>query len=101
MLASKEPEPKGLTPKDFLGLPTNESIERTFEIEVVARNIMVILHRLGNEIRYLTWEEYKEQRLVDGSFKEKEESYFDLANAYFGSVAQVKSFCPEWGAVNG
>jgi hypothetical protein len=72
--------------------PYNSKVQKT-ESEIIARNIMWILKRTGNEWRTLSWEEYKEERLKDGNFSEYHE------REYFHAVTcpeNARGFCPAW-----
>ena len=57
---------------------------------------MQILKRTGNAWRELSWEEYKEERLKDGSFTERERGYFDKVLPYTASEEQARKFSPTW-----
>jgi len=63
-------------PSDFTVQPWGSVLQKS-EAETIAANIMVILKRTGDEWRSLTWDEYKTERLKDGSFTEGEKVYFD------------------------
>lgn len=84
-----------MKPSDFTEYPWN-SKRSNFESEMVAVNIMVILSRTGNEWRLLPWEEYKEERLKDGNFSYKEETWFNAVVEYTTSPENAKGFCPTW-----
>ena len=64
------------TPEIFSGKPW-ASIFNNSESETIAANIMAILKRTGNTFRELSWDEYKLERLKDGSFTEREKEYFE------------------------
>ena len=59
------------TPSDFKVFPWS-SVSKNSETETIAQNIMIILSRTGNEFRELSWDEYKEERLKDGGFSDRE-----------------------------
>lgn len=83
---------------------TNEpvgSIAGKAEAETVARNIMIILTRTGNEFRLLPWDEYKEHRLKDGGFSEDEKMYFDQVVKFCRSPQTAELFSPAWAVVRG
>ena len=86
---------KDKKPSDFMKHPF-ESVLKQIEPEVIARNIMVILKRTGNEFRELTWEEYKEERLKDGDFSMGEEGLFNQVIEYCKSEATAAIFSKEW-----
>lgn len=50
-----------MKPSNFIAFPI-ESVFHNYEIEAVARNIMVILARTGDTFRSLEWDEYKAER---------------------------------------
>ncbi len=82
-------------PSDFLEYPI-ASVLQTAEAETVARNIMVILKRKGDEFKPLSWDEYKEERLKDGFFNENEKQYFDDVIGYCASEDTAKLFSKVW-----
>ncbi len=85
-----------ITPSLFKHFPW-DSVLANNESETVARNIMVILARTSNTFRYLTWDEYRIERLKDGEFQECEKMYFEkvsyLAN---GNKNQITAFSKRW-----
>jgi hypothetical protein len=54
-----------------------DSITRNGESEIVWFNIIKILARTKNVWRTLDWDEYKEERLKDKHFSDRERMYFD------------------------
>jgi len=84
-----------MNPSDFTRSPF-DSVLKNRESETVARNIMVILSRTGNEFRLLPWEEYKQERIKDGNFTESEKQYFDRVAGFCVSAESAKAFCPSW-----
>lgn len=87
-----------MKPSDFLTDPM-DSVLQNAESETVARNIMAILKRTGNEFRRLTWDEYETERRKDGNFTSAEKKYFDRVVPYTVSADFAKSFSPVWGGV--
>ena len=85
-------------PSDFLSHPY-DSVFKKNETETVARNIMAILSRTGNDWRNLSWDEYKSIRFVDGNFTESEKKYFDLVVGYCVSEYDARAFSPNWESV--
>lgn len=83
------------TPSDFNIYPWSSVFENS-ECETVALNTMKILKRTGNTFRLLTYEEYKEERLKDGHFSEREHSYFEKVVPYCMSADQAMQFSKEW-----
>ena len=73
-----------------------ESIVGKWEAEKIARNIMVILSRTGNEWRQLSWQEYQEERQKDGGFTQMEQSYFEQVVSYCTSAEDANRFCSSW-----
>lgn len=84
-----------MKPSDFTKHPF-DSIFSKNEHEVIARNIMVILSKTGNIFRQLSWDEYVDYRLKDGSFTGKEKYYFDKVLPYTTSEQMAKDFSPAW-----
>lgn len=84
-----------MNPSDFTKHPY-ESVLKNNESETVARNIMVILSRTGNQFRLLSWEEYKQERLKDGNFTESEKQYFDRVVGFCVAAESAKAFCKNW-----
>lgn len=67
------------------------------ESETVARNIMVILSRTGNNFRLLGWEEYKQHRMNDGNFSDVEKEYFDKVAGFCVAEESALAFSENWG----
>lgn len=86
---------KTLKPKDFNIFPF-ESVKGSMEHETVALNIMVVLQRTGNKFRHLPWEEYKEERLKDKNFSEREKGYFNDVIDFCKSPDTAILFSPSW-----
>jgi hypothetical protein len=82
-------------PSDFKKHPY-DSVFRNMEHEIVARNIMVILSRTGDEFRELSWEEYKKERQKDGAFAEGERGLFDKAIKYCKSPDTAALLSEAW-----
>lgn len=85
-----------MKPSNFLSVAF-DSVLKNSECETVARNIMVILNRTGNEWRVLSWDEYKQERLKDGNFTESEKAYFDKVFGFCTSAEAANAFCKGWG----
>ena len=84
-----------LKPSNYTGNPMG-SVSKNWESEKIARNIMVILSRTGNEWRPITWEEYQAERRMDGGFSESEKLYFDRVISYCKSAEDADRFCSSW-----
>ncbi len=84
-----------MQPANFTDKPWNSVLQKS-EAEVIARNIMVVLKRTGNEWRDLSWEEYKEERLKDGNFSEAEYDYFHKVIPYCKSADTAVLFSKSW-----
>mgnify|MGYP006935488746 FL=1 len=84
-----------MKPSNFTKTPFNSVLKKS-EFETVARNIMVILSRSGNEFRLLSWDEYKEHRIKDGNFTESERQYFDRVVGFCVAAESAMAFCPTW-----
>jgi hypothetical protein len=84
------------TPREFSKKEPFDSALQNSESETVARNVMTILARTGNTWRVLSWDEYKAERLKDGSFTEGEKKYFDRVAGFCSNEAAALSFCPGW-----
>ena len=74
------------------------SVLQKSEAETVARNIMVILARTGDEWRTLTWEEYETERKKDANtgFSHIEKGYFNQVIPYCKSADTAVLFSPVW-----
>ena len=84
-----------MQPSNFINHPY-DSVSQHMETEIVARNIMVILSRTGNEWRKLSWEEYQTERMRDGGFTGLEFKEFEAAVNYCTSEEQARTFSPAW-----
>jgi hypothetical protein len=91
----KQERRKNMNPSNFLKVPF-DSVLKNSESETIARNIMVILSRTGNQWRSLSWEEYKEARVKDGNFTQSERQYFDKVAGFCVAAESAKAFCPSW-----
>lgn len=88
-----------MNPSNFKSKPMN-SVKQKSETETIARNIMVILSRTGDEWREVSWDEYKAERLKDGEFSEwAERPHFEAAIPYTTSEANARRFSPVWDSV--
>lgn len=88
-----------MKPSDFNTYPWN-SVCQESESETVAKNIMIILKKLGDSWKDLNWDEYKALRLIDGNFSEIEKKYFDKVIGYCKSADTAVLFSPEWAKVS-
>ena len=87
-----------MKPSNFTMQPWSSVFGKS-ESETIARNIMVILKRTGDQWRELPWDEYKEERLKDGGFVEwKERPEFDRVQPYTVSPETAALFSPDWKA---
>lgn len=89
----------GLNPSDFAKIFPIRSRFNKFEHEKVARNIMIILKRTGNEFRDLSWQEYKKERLKDGALVklvDNEKKYFIDVIRWCVTAHNAKQFSPQW-----
>ena len=93
--AEEKQDMGNLEPSSYTSHPMS-SLSREWEAEQIARNIMVILSRTGNEWRTLTWEEYCTERQKDGNFSEMEKPYFDRVISYCKSAEDADRFCSSW-----
>ena len=84
-----------MKPSDFLTHPY-DSVFQNNESEVVARNIMVILSRTGNEFRSITWGEYRTERVKDRHFSEREKGFFDRVVLFCCTAEIARCFSPTW-----
>ena len=84
-----------MKPSDFIRHPYDSVLQKT-ESEIVARNIMVILKRNGNEWRELTWTEYSGERQKDGEYAGTESGHFKKVLPYCVSAEQAMKFSPTW-----
>lgn len=84
-----------MNPSDFTTYPWSSVLQNS-ESETIAQNIMVILKRTGNIWRELPWEEYKEERLKDNNFSERERVYFEKVQPYTVSEDMARIFYAKW-----
>ena len=82
-------------PSYFTKYPWHSVFNKS-ECETVALNIMFILARKGNYFRELPWEEYKSERIIDGNFSEKEQSFFEKVVPYCKSPETAITFSESW-----
>lgn len=85
---------KKMKPSDFTNYPW-DSVTKKSEVEVVARNIMIILKRTGDKFLNLSWDEYRKELTKDDQVPDRK-MYFDKAIKYCQSPKTAKSFSPEW-----
>jgi hypothetical protein len=87
-----------LKPSNFLNRPFNSVMNNT-EHEIIARNVMVILSRTGDEWRSLSWEEYEAERTKDGAklINTMERPYFDRVVGFCVAPESAEAFAPGWG----
>lgn len=87
-----------MKPADFKTHPWS-SITGKSEAETVARNIMIILARNGNEWRELPWDEYELERMKDHATARDmnlEIPYFSQVLPFTMSEAAAREFSPTW-----
>lgn len=87
-----------MKPSDFTEYPWS-SVFRNSECETIARNIMIILKRTGDNWRKLEWEEYVDERGKDGASGYSvggEKEYYDKVVEYTTSSKAAKLFSPTW-----
>ena len=84
-----------MKPKNFCIYPWS-SVAKKSEAEVVARNIMSILARTGNEFRKLSYEEYESERLKDGNYSEMEKEYFEQVIDFCKNEDTARLFSKTW-----
>jgi hypothetical protein len=85
-----------VTPSYFSDKKPFSSVYQKSEYETIAKNIMVILDRTGDEFRNLSWKEYKKERLKDGNFSDAEKMYFDVVIEYCTTPEKAKTFSKNW-----
>lgn len=85
-----------LKPSRFASIHPFDSVFGSFEHEIVAKNIMVILSRSGDVFRSLSCEEYERERLKDGNFSLREELFFKDVIGYCKSPDTAVLFCKVW-----
>ena len=87
-----------MKPSNFTSYPWSSVLQNS-ESETIALNVMKILSRTGNEFRPITWEEYKEERLKDGYFSDREKSIFENVIPYCKSADTAVLFSKSWVSV--
>lgn len=86
-------------PSDFVDVKPFDSVLQNSECETIARNIMVILNRLGNVWRHLEWHEYEEARkkdTFDYTGIKAEQTYFEKVVKYTNHWQSAACFCDAW-----
>ena len=90
-----------MKPAETKGFPYR-SLFRSGNHEAIARNIVTILSRTGNEWRELTEVEYIRERIADaehdqgGGFNPEELIYFRAVAPYLTSEEKAREFSPAW-----
>lgn len=87
-----------MKPSDFKIQPWSSRAGKS-EAETVARNIMNILARTGDEWRELPWDEYRIARFDDSASTRDmilEEPYFNEVVRFTMSEAAAREFSPTW-----
>lgn len=87
-----------MKPSNFTSFPYL-SILKDSDSETIARNIMIILERTGDEFRPLSWEEYREERLKDRNFSNREKAIFEEVIPFCESANTAVLFCKHWASV--
>lgn len=85
-----------MKPSNFSKVFPYISVLRKTECEILAKNIMIILKRTGDNWRTITWEEYQEEREKDSNFSLTEKHYFDKVLPYTTSETAARSFSDAW-----
>jgi hypothetical protein len=88
-----------MKPSNFETVSPMGSVMRKSEAETVAKNIIKILSRTGDEWRKLSYDEYQKERLKDGNYSSGEEKYFEQVIDYCVSSETAKLFAPDWRAL--
>jgi hypothetical protein len=84
-----------LKPSDFVMRPW-DSVPQNTETEIVARNIMVISMRLGDEWGNVTRDQYIAERTKDGNYSEREGDILDGLYPQLNDVIGAIAFSPTW-----
>jgi hypothetical protein len=85
-----------MKPSFFTAHPL-DSIAQDGRAEKIARNIMVILKRTGDEFRQLRWTAYKTERIKDGNFTMLEKELFEKVSYLAeGKERDITTFSPVW-----
>ncbi|MFS1427789.1 hypothetical protein LMH73_011690 [Vibrio splendidus] len=85
-------------PSDYRGYPF-ASVTKTSECETVARNIMTMMQRNGDEFQLITPEIYRAERLKNGATDkavDRELPFYNRVIDYMVSPESVEKFCPSW-----
>lgn len=85
-----------IAPSTFSKIFPTACIYGQAEYEMIAKNVMAILKRKGDTFRLLSWEEYKLERKIDGSFTEREKEYFDKVVGSCEAEEKARRFSGEW-----
>ena len=84
-----------MKPSNFTMHPYH-SVTNNAEHEIIAVNIMQILARTGDTFRTLSWQEYCEERKIDGNFTQTEKPLFEAVIDYCKAADTAKLFSPQW-----
>lgn len=85
-------------PSDYRGFPFG-SIAKNNQSETIARNIMTIMHRNGDEFQPVSAEMYRTERLKDGATDKAidgEMHYYNSVIEHMQSPETVEAFCKGW-----
>lgn len=85
-------------PSNYLGYAMG-SILQNSESETIARNIMVVLSKMGDTFKELTFEQYSEARRADGASERDmmlEKPYFEKVSPHCVSAETADAFCKGW-----
>lgn len=87
-----------MKPSEFTNMPQN-SVLQDYRASRMARNIMFILRRTGNNWRLVEWVEYQKNFQNDPDFNPKTDpELFTKVAPYCISVAAARTFSHTWDA---
>lgn len=85
-----------MKPSDIKNIHPWNSVKQKSEYETVARNIVIILAKTGDEWRELTYEEYEKYRLTDGNYSLGEKKYFNEVVGFCSAPSNARLFSESW-----
>lgn len=81
-------------PSDYTVYPHGSVMDQY--AEMIAKNIMKILAKNGNEWRRLEWNEYSHEMCIDVDFCQDEIDYFEKVNDFCVSPNHAACFSEVW-----
>jgi hypothetical protein len=88
---------ESIVPKDICKIHPFDSILQKTELEIIARNIIIIIQsRIANKFQLIDCDIYSYHRMKDGNFSKTEKKYFDIVSPLLTNEKDVRKFSKEW-----